>query len=370
MLPLSQNAPSAYCELKFLIALKMIKGIGSVTALKLLKHFSSAKQIFRACAAELESLKLKSSVVNQILSFDHKATKPVLAWGNQPNCHIISLKSPYYPPLLSQINRPPILLFALGNPEILTMPQMAVVGSRTPSSLGIANAQAFCRAMSQKGLTITSGLAIGIDGEAHRAALEANGYTVAVAGTGLNRVYPASHRDLAHLIAEKGVLVSERLPDESYHVGSFPQRNRIIAGLSLGTLVIEAAEKSGTLITATCAMEEGREVFAVPGSIHNPLARGCHKLIKQGAKLTETIEDILEDIPCLTRGQVDHSLQPDKSPLTLEMAELLKCVDYELTTLDTIIQRSRLTVEAVTNTLLMLELEGWIINSAGGFIRQ
>lgn len=357
-------------ELKCLIALRKLKGVGDATALKLVEHFSLAQNLFNASGAELRSLKLKQAVVNQIIHFDFSEIQPILSWGKQPNCQIIPMNTPYYPPLLSQISRPPLLLFTIGNPEILANPQIAVVGSRTPSSVGIANAQSFCRAMSFEGLTITSGLALGVDGEAHRAALEANGCTVAVAGTGLNRVYPAVHRELAHTIAEKGVLVSEQLPGENYNAGSFPQRNRIIAGLSLGTLVIEAAEKSGTLITARHSMEEGREVFAIPGSIHNPLAKGCHRLIKQGAKLTETIEDILEDIPCITKGQIDLRLEPSKSTLTPELAEFLKYIDYELTTLDVIIRRSGLTVEATTNKLLLLELEGWVINSAGGFIRQ
>ncbi len=357
-------------ELEYLIALKSINGVGDAIALKLLKHFSSAKQLFKSSRHDLKSVKLSAKIISQIVNFDFSTLEPVLTWNKQPNCQIIPINTPYYPPLLNQINSPPLLLFTMGNPEILTTPQIAIVGSRNPSAAGIANTQAFCRALSQKGITITSGLARGIDGEAHRAALEAKGYTIAVTGTGLNRVYPASHRQLAHAIAQNGLLVSEKFPEDSHDAGSFPQRNRIIAGLSLGTLVIEATRKSGTLITAKYAMEEGREVFAMPGSIHNPLTKGCHHLIKQGAKLTETLDDILQEIPCIAKGQLDLSLSAEKKPLSPENAEFLKHIDYELTNIDTIINRSSLTVEAVTNKLLMLELEGWVINSAGGFIRQ
>lgn len=357
-------------ELKCWLALKAINGLGNIGATKLLQHFDDPRTLFSASAAQLQALKLKPAIIQQITHFDFETLKDALAWRDEPDRHILPLNSPYYPSLLKQIHSPPIVLFALGNREILFSPQLAVVGSRNPTPNGIANTQSFCRSLCEQGITITSGLALGIDGEAHRAALAADGYTIAVTGTGLNRVYPSCHRELAHLIAKRGLLVSEKFPNELYDRGSFPQRNRIIAGLSLGTLVIEAASKSGSLITANHSMEEGREVYAVPGSIHNPLARGCHALIKQGAKLVECIEDIIEDLPCVTRGQIDLSIEPTRTPLNSELASFLQLIDYEITSIDTIITRSQLTVDVVTNTLLMLELEGWIINSTGGYIRQ
>ncbi|WP_444996230.1 DNA-processing protein DprA [Aliikangiella sp. IMCC44359] len=357
-------------ELKAFLALKSIKGVGNIGALKLLEQFGSASSIFNASTTQLRSASIKNSIIQQITQFDFTIVEQHLKWAKKDNCHLIPINTPLYPPLLAQIHSPPILLFVLGNPEVLLYPQIAVVGSRQPTAQGLSNTKSFCQSLCGHGLTITSGMAIGIDGEAHISSLKAKGFTIAVAGTGLNRVYPAHHRELAHQIAKTGALVSENFPDDNFNAGSFQQRNRIIAGLSLGTLVIEAAAQSGTLITAKCAMEEGREVYAVPGSIHNPLAKGCHYLIKQGAKLVETIEDILEDLPSINKGQPTLQTITEKAQLDQETANFLRFIDYDITSLDTIILRSELTVEAVTNKLLMLELQGWVINTAGGYIRQ
>lgn len=361
---------SSHETLRFLLALKMIKGIGNITALKLLKAFQSPHQIFSANVKELSHAGLNSNIIQQITNFDFTCLDPVLAWESDPQRHIIDFKSPYYPALLTQINNPPIILFVMGNPEILTSPQVAIVGTRSPTPQGLESTRVLCQGLVEQGLTITSGLAMGIDGEAHRSSLKAGGYTVAVTGTGLNRVYPAKHRELAYLILEKGLLVSEKFPDEPLDGGSFPQRNRIIAGLCLGTLVVEAAQKSGSLITANHALEQGREVYAIPGSIHNPLAKGCHHLIKQGAKLVESVEDILEDLPSNAKVHINRLKEDNLCQLSKDDEAFLKCLDYEVTTLDTIVTRSQLTVEAVTNKLLELELEGWIINSVGGYIRR
>ncbi len=357
-------------ELHYLIALKILKGVGNATALKLINHFKSAKAVFQSSHSELKSTNLSSDVIRQILDFDLSLTLPIIEWSKQTNCNLLTLESPHYPPLLKEISSPPILLFTLGNLEILSTSQLAVVGSRNPTMQGLSNTQSLCQAIAEQGLTITSGLADGIDGEAHRTALAANGYTIAVTGTGLNRVYPAKHRELAHLIANKGLLISENLPDEPINPGSFPQRNRIIAGISLGTLVIEATIKSGSLITAKHALNEGREVYAVPGSIHNPQAKGCHKLIKEGAKLVESIEDIIEDLPSISRAQINRSFETINNKISSDDAEFLKFLDYDLTSIDTIVFRSQLTVEEVINKLLLLELDGWVISSAGGYLRQ
>lgn len=357
-------------EFERILALKMIKGVGNIGAFKLLKHFQTATSIFKSNSLELKQAGLKPDIIQQIVDFDFNRLEPILSWANQPDNHIINFQSPLYPPLLKQINNPPLLLFALGEPEILLTPQVAVVGSRAPTPQGVSNTQMLSAALSEQGFTVTSGLAVGIDGEAHRSALKTNGYTIAVTGTGLNRVYPAVHRELAHQIAKNGVLVSENLPDATIDRGSFPQRNRLIAGLSLGTLVIEAAQKSGSLITANLAAEAGREVYAIPGSIHNPLAKGCHKLIKEGAKLVESIEDIIEDLPSIAKAHTNLSTPVQQQTLSSEDKEFLQYIDYEVTSIDSIVARSQLTVAAVTNKLLLLELDGWIINHSGGYIRQ
>ena len=247
-----------------------------------------------------------------------------------------------------------------------------MVGSRNPSVSGSETAREFAYHLATSGLSITSGLAIGIDGASHAGAMDAGGITIAVTGTGLDRVYPASQYDLAHRIAEQGALVSEFPPRTQVKSGNFPRRNRIISGLALGTLVVEAAHKSGSLITARLASEQGREVFAIPGSIHNPMARGCHRLIRQGAKLVETANDVLEELAPLLR-----ELQPLPNPGTQEPLErqheldadyqlLLKCMGFDPTPIDLLIERSGLTAEVVSSMLILLELEGHVSSAPGG----
>ena len=270
-----------------------------------------------------------------------------------------------------EIADPPPVLFVHGDPTLLVRPQLAMVGSRNPTPGGSETAQAFACHLAQAGLVITSGLALGIDGASHRGALEGGGATLAVAGTGLDRVYPASHRGLAHAIVANGALISELPPGAPPLPEHFPRRNRIISGLSAGTLVVEAAANSGSLITARLAAEQGREVFAIPGSIHNPLARGCHGLIKQDAKLVETAQDILEELAPLTgifTLPVKHlGEKGNETPLcTVEQKALLERLSFEPVAVDTIIRRSGLTPEVVSSILLTLELQGYVISSAGG----
>jgi len=210
--------------------------------------------------------------------------------------HILTLHDPAYPALLKEIADPPPLLFVRGDPAVLSRPQLGIVGSRNPTPGGRSLAEDFARSLSRCGLVVTSGMALGIDAAGHRGALRGGGTTLAVAGTGPDRIYPARHRDLARAIVEQGAIISEFAPGTPALPSNFPRRNRIISGLSLGVLVVEAACRSGSLITARLAAEQGREVFALPGSIHNPLARGCHHLIRQGAKLVEDIEDIVEEL--------------------------------------------------------------------------
>jgi DNA processing protein len=286
-------------------------------------------------------------------------------WLTGAHRHLLTLHDPLYPPLLAQIADPPPLLFVQGNVECLHRPQLAMVGSRNPTPLGAQTAFDFSRALAAAGLTITSGLAAGIDAASHRGALE-TGSTVAVMGTGPDRVYPARHRDLAHEIAAGGALVSEWPTGTPVLANNFPRRNRLISGLSLGVLVVEAAAQSGSLITARQALEQGREVLAIPGSIHNPLARGCNALIRQGAKLVETIEDVLEEIaPLLVPAPVSSAVA-DTVSLDAEHREILKLVAYEPTSVDTLAAASGESAEAVASMLLILELEGVVASLPGG----
>lgn len=296
---------------------------------------------------------------------DLAAIERDLDWVQAPNRHILHLDDPRYPRLLADIADPPPVLFVVGDPELLAQPQLAMVGSRNPSPSGSRTACDFARHLAQSGLLITSGMATGIDAAGHQGALDAGAPTLAVMGTGPDRVYPARHRELAHRIAETGALVTEFPPGSDSRAAHFPRRNRIISGLALGTLVVEAALKSGSLITARLAAEQGREVFAIPGSIHNPLARGCHALIRQGAKLVEQAADILQELapqllPLLAEEHASEAadLPPEGQPDDPDYRLLLQQLDHDPQPLDQIIERSGLTAEAVSSMLLLLELDG------------
>lgn len=356
-------------ELLHLFALRSINGVGPIGSSKLLSHFGSASAVMTASDEELSSAGLRSNLIQALREVDYQQFDDTFEWLEKPNRRVISIGSSLYPPLLAQTATPPLFLFAIGDVEHLLTPQIAVVGSRSPTPHGITNTQSFCQQLVSEGLTITSGLALGIDGEAHRTTLANNGYTVAVTGTGLARVYPAGHKKLAHAIADRGVMISECFPHEGISSGSFPKRNRIIAGLSLGTLVVEAAKKSGSLITANIAMEEAREVFAVPGSINNPLAAGCHWLIRQGAKLVENSQDIVEELPSLESANRLFTATEARPTLNQEAAGFLKHIDFETTSLDLIMLRTQLPLESITNMLLLLELDGWVTNTTGGYMR-
>ncbi len=364
-------------ETRFWLALHRTPGIGTRGCRKLLSDYGSPSNIFHATSEQLRAAGIRAQSIDALANPDWEAVDRDLAWLAEPGNRLLSCLDPGYPQLLKEIPDPPALLFVHGDPEYLQQPQLAIVGSRNPSHDGAALAREFSAHLTSCGLTITSGLASGIDGEAHQGALQAGGSTVAVAGTGLDRVYPAQHRELAHQIAENGTLVSEFPPGTLPLPGNFPRRNRIISGLSLGTLVIEAALRSGSLITARTALEQGREVFAIPGSIHNPLARGCHALIREGAKLVETGDHILEELASLVSlclSQTGNSSVPETitgssdTPARLD-AEYLKLLDlmgYEPVSIDQLVQRSGLTPEQVSSMLLLLELEDFIASSPGG----
>ena len=347
-------------------------GIGSQTARRLIEKFGTPQAILSVPQSALTECKLSSRSLEYLASAKSQSFDQTLEWLEYPYHHIVTWHDTRYPAMLREISDPPMLLYIHGDPELLSTPQLAIVGSRNPSTGGSDTSREFARYLAAHGFTITSGLATGIDGAAHSGALN-QGRTIAITGTGLDRVYPARHRQLAHQIAENGALVSEFPLNTKPHPGNFPRRNRIISGLSVGTLIVEAAIKSGSLVTARLAMEQGREVFAIPGSIHNPLARGCHKLIREGAKLVETAADIVEELapllgllPELEQPAVSNTEPTDSTQFDEEYQHLLHTLGYDPQPIDYLIQTSGLTTEAVSSMLLRLELDGIVASAPGG----
>ncbi len=368
----SSSLPSE--ALPLWLTLQRLPGAGHRTQLDLLEHFGSVENIFSASRGLLEKvLAAKPEAIRAILAGpDAAALQTELDWLRAPGHHLLTWSDPDYPPLLREIPDPPSMIYVVGERALLSRPQLAIVGSRNPTPMGRENAHAFAKSLAAAGLTVTSGLALGIDGAAHRGALAAGGATVAVAGTGLDRVYPARHRELAHVIASRGALVSEYPLGTPPLPENFPIRNRIISGLSLGTLVVEAALQSGSLITARLATDQGREVFAIPGSIHSPQARGCHALIRQGAKLVETAQGILEELgplAGLTRRALPESADA-ALPLDPSMRALLEHIGHDPVTVDVLMERSGLTADAVSSMLLQMELNGLVSSCPGGKIQR
>src|SRR5919106_6044630 len=278
------------------LALHRAPGLAGAVYPALLERFGTVQGIFAAHSDELAVCGVKKATLAYLKAPDWGAVERDLAWLGHPDRHLITLADPEYPKLLREIVDPPSVLFVMGDSSLLQTPQLAIVGSRNPSSAGIETAFRFAGQLVWAGLTVTSGLAIGIDAASHRGSLAVGGGTVAVAGTGLDKVYPTCHWDLAQTIADSGAIISEFPLGTPPRAKNFPRRNRIISGLCVGTLVVEAALRSGSLITARLAAEQGREVFAIPGSIYNPLARGCHGLIRDGAVLVESLDDILAEL--------------------------------------------------------------------------
>ena len=352
-------------QIKYWLALLRVPGVGPQTLSRLLEHFQ-AQQVFQVSSASLRAIGLSDKVIEALQTPNWQQVEQDLAWLEQPENFAITWLDTAYPQQLLQINNPPPILFVKGNPELLKMPQIAMVGSRNPSALGIKTAVEFAESLAATGFTITSGLALGIDAASHQGALNVKGFTIAVAGTGLDRVYPASHKDLANRIVQQGALVSEFPPGTQAKPDHFPRRNRIISGLCQGLLVVEAAQQSGSLITARLALEQNREVFAIPGSIHNPLARGCNALIRQGAKLVETVEDVFEELGQHYQSPSAFDADISQTALDLEHENLLKLIAYSPTTVDTLVQESGWSVEKISSILLVLELQGYIASAAGG----
>jgi len=367
--PLYQvTSPPSPEQLKYWLALLRTPAIGCKTFINTLDSFSP-EQLFRQSHSTLSALGLKDKSIDFIKAPDWGLIDSDLRWLEQADNEVLSIYDPLYPAQLKEIDNPPPLLFIRGNKTLLTQPQIAMVGSRNPSPLGKQTAIDFAQSLVHHGFTITSGLALGIDAASHQGALNAGGHTIAVAGTGLDRVYPARNKTLATAIASTGLLISEFPPGTAAKANHFPRRNRIISGLCIGLLVVEAAKKSGSLITARMALEANREVFAIPGSIHNPLARGCNALIKEGAKLVESTQDIFEELGEYNQQPEIIKPQSFKTTLDLEQQNLLNLIMFSPTSVDWLVQESGFSVEVISSMLLMLELQGYIATTAGGYIR-
>ena len=366
------------------LALNRIAGIGPAIYSALLECLGTASAVFNASRQQLSRvLALTPAIIDQIKTgIAATNVEQDQKWLQEhPQHSVLFSTDADYPVMLSEISRPPPVLFLKGDPSLLSTPQLAIIGSRNPTPGGIENAGAFAENLAACGLTITSGLASGIDGAAHEGALTATstsvsqGRTIAVTATGLDRIYPSRHRNLAHRIADKGLLVSEFPIGTSPLRENFPRRNRLISGLSLGTLVVEAALRSGSLITARYAMEQGREVFAIPGSIHSPQSRGCHWLIKQGAKLVETAEDIAEEILQMLPANTEVSeiqQNKNKKEISIQPASsaaeqlLLDAMGFDPVTLDALHSRTGMAIAELSVNLSRLELSGMLDVLPGG----
>ncbi|MCX8048538.1 MAG: DNA-processing protein DprA [Methylohalobius sp.] len=357
------------CDLRYWLALAQTPGVGAKTFKTLLEAGSTPGVLFEP-NAPLRELGLSEKAIAGLRHPDWQAVERSLAWGSRPNCYILTLNDSAYPPQLKEVSSPPPILFVYGQPETLRRPQLAIVGSRHPTATGRQLAFDFAETLAELGFVITSGLAIGIDGAAHQGALAGGGQTIAVVGTGPDLVYPPQHRNLMAEIVKKGAIVSEFPPGTPVRAKHFPRRNRLIAGLSMGTLVVEAGTKSGSLITARFALEEGREVMAIPGSIHNPQSKGCHALIRQGAKLIETVEDILEALnftsPRSTLTAPASYPTESNNELSTDYQDLLSKIDYAPVPIDRLVEITGLSLQELSSMLLVLELEGYVTAVSGG----
>ena len=366
------------------LLLLRLPGVGVAGYWQLLEHFENPAQLLNQPIQSWRSLlnPAAATVLGEFYAdpeasdIGRKLAADMAYIASQPNLYCLTQDDPLYPRLLREIPRPPPLLFVRGDPTCLSLPQLAIVGSRNPSGGGSENAERFAHYMAERGFAITSGLALGIDAAAHRGALRAGGRTIAVMGTGIDLIYPARHRQLAQDILDGGgALVSEFPLGTSSHASNFPQRNRIISGLSGGTLVVEAAVQSGSLITASYAVQHDREVFAIPGSIHNPLARGCHQLIRHGATLVETAQDIVDQLAGLLSYKrqelrLTKAQQPELFDAPSEAAEepilntdeqsLLQALGYDPLPVDLLAERTGLDVGNLSAQLIGLEIKGLI----------
>ena len=351
-------------SLKAWLALSLMRGLGGEGARCLLKEFGSPEAIFDAPVSSLKSV-VKAEVASEIgKGIDDDALAATLAWLEDGNNRIITLADRAYPQALLNISDPPLLLYVKGRLDLLNQPSLAVVCIRNATPQGINNAEAFAKSLSNAGLCIISGMAHGVDAAAHRGALHGQGGSIGVVGTGLDKVYPAANRDLAHALAHQGALISEFPLGTPPLAANFPRRNRIISGMSTGCLVVEASLQSGSLITARLALEQNRDVFAIPGSIHAPQSKGCHALLKQGAKLVETAQDILEELGELPVAYAHNPVAQGADSALLEQ------MGFDPVDLETLGGRCGLTVSQLSAMLLELELEGRISALPGGLYQR
>jgi len=349
-------------ELASWITLSQIPGLGNDGLRKLLQEFGSPSSILKTSTSALKQI-VRPVVADAIAeNTNEEILIRVSNWLEDPQNHIVTLGQVDYPQALLNIPDPPLLLYVKGQLSFLNHSSLAIVGSRKASTQGIRNAESFAQIASDADLCIISGMAHGIDAAAHEGGLSSRGSSIAVVGTGLDKVYPAANRELAHRLAQKGALISEFPLGTPPLAHNFPRRNRIISGLSLGCLIVEADLQSGSLITARMALEQGRDVFAIPGSIHMQQYKGCHALIKQGAKLVETPQDIFDDLGWFsainksTQDEHDHSIY--------------SYLGFDPIDIDTLSQRSGLTIEALSAILLQLELDGKVSTLAGGMYQR
>lgn len=358
-------------DLRYNLAFASCPGIGPVHYRQILQTLENhLEPLFQMASSDLANLGFSPVQVGYLQNPDWDPVEQALAWlQEEPHHQIISLADEHYPSLLKEIRDAPPILYAIGRIELLNSPQIAIVGSRNCTPGGADTAHAFAQYLSRTGLTITSGLALGIDKHAHLGALAGTGNTIAVIGTGIDRIYPSRNQQLAHQVAAQGLVVSEFPLGTKPHSANFPKRNRIISGLSVAILVVEATLKSGSLITARQGLEQGREVFAIPGSIHNPQAKGCHHLIRSGAKLVDQAADIIDDIGSLLGYVAENVASSDGSEQDLleqEYHDLLELMGYDPVSLDTLVERSGLTIEQLSSMLLILELNDFIQPAPGG----
>jgi DNA processing protein len=349
----------------YLLALNRIAHIGPRTTAKLLKRWPDLEELFHLSVEQIEQAGVPKLIASGIKAFDLHKVDADWRWQEAPSHSLLTWCDPEYPSLMKEIPDPPPVLYTIGNLSCLKQPTVAMVGSRKPSITGSETAWRFAFELAKKNITIVSGLALGIDAQAHSGCLEAEGKTVAVMGTGIDCIYPRRHVRLAEKICQYGLLMSEFPLQSAPVAGHFPRRNRIISGLSLVTLVVEAAIRSGSLITARFALEQNRDVLAIPGSIYNPESMGCHHLLQQGAKLVVSSSDVLDELGI----EHDEGATEFKLALARENKNLVKCIGFEVTTVDQIIKRSGLGVEEVVCNLAELELQGIIKAISGGYMR-
>jgi DNA processing protein len=361
-------------RLRAWLALAHAPEVGARRIVALLNRFEVPEAVFGHPVFAYEGLGLGAEAIDFLRNPAWSVIDADLTWLAIAGHDCVTWSDPDYPALLREIADPPPLLFVSGDRTVLQRKQVAIVGSRNPSPLGVRTARQFAAALSRVGLVVTSGLALGIDAASHLGALDADGPTVAVFGCGLDRVYPRRHEGLAQVILQRGgALVSEFTIGTPPRPDHFPRRNRIISGLSLGVLVVEAALRSGSLITARQALEQGREVFAIPGSIHDPLARGCNALIREGAKLVESVNDVLEELGALA-GFVEGNGKrggPDPAPGDEDAKRILAHIAYAPTSVDTLVAATGFSADVIVTKLLFLEMEGFVtVTPGGGYCRS